>query len=193
MKLKLESRDSGQISVTILSAVGPIEAGQVAVLKAGAGKLFSQTPRKPLLIDLTALEGPTERLSADLLALKTWALMQDDTLFVVSPDPALGDAPNLDAGLALLASAPAREAGLLARWTAKEAWFKACPPQSAPWDFRRVRARPCPPGQANVRTWRAAPVIVALSCADAPALAAACCDGLPRAADEAFWHVAADR
>lgn len=87
--------------------------------------------------------------------------------------------------------APAREAALLARWTAKEAWFKASPPQSAPWDFRRVRARACEPADANVRTWRAPPMHVALCCADARALAAACCDGLPAEAVEAFWHVAA--
>ena len=89
--------------------------------------------------------------------------------------------------------APAREAALLARWTAKEAWFKASPPRSAPWDFRLVRARACAPADANVRTWRAAPVHVALCCADARALAAARCDGLPPAGDEAFWRVDAVR
>ncbi len=89
--------------------------------------------------------------------------------------------------------APAREAALQARWTAKEAWFKASPPQSAPWDFRLVRARDCAPADANVRTWRAAPVHVALCCADAGALTAARCDGLPPAADVAFWRVAALR
>lgn len=89
--------------------------------------------------------------------------------------------------------APAREAALLARWAAKEAWFKASPPQSATWDFRLVRARACAPVDANVRTWRAAPVHVALCCVDARALAAARCDGLPPAGDEAFWRVDAVR
>ena len=83
----------------------------------------------------------------------------------------------------------AREAALLARWTAKEAWFKARPPQSAPWDFRRVHARACAPAQANARTWRAPPVHVTLACADARALADVGCAGLPPAAGEAFWHV----
>ena len=87
--------------------------------------------------------------------------------------------------------APAREAALLARWTAKEAWFKASPTQSAPWDFRLVRASACAAADANVRAWRAAPVHVALCCADARALAAARCEGLPPAGDEAFWRVGA--
>jgi 4'-phosphopantetheinyl transferase EntD len=87
----------------------------------------------------------------------------------------------------------AREDALLARWTAKEAWYKACPPDAAPWDFRRVHARGCAPAdaRANVRTWRAAPVHVALCCADPRALAGARCEGLPLAGDEAAWHVAA--
>jgi len=89
--------------------------------------------------------------------------------------------------------ADGREAALLARWTAKEAWFKACPPQAAPWDFRRVRASACGPAgaRANVRTWRAAPLHVALCCADPRALAQARCEGLPATGDEAAWHVAA--
>jgi phosphopantetheinyl transferase len=89
-------------------------------------------------------------------------------------------------------AAAAREDALLARWTAKEAWFKACPPDAAPWDFRRVHARACAfaDAGANVRTWRASPVHVALCCADPRAPAAARCDGLPSAGDEAAWHVA---
>jgi len=87
----------------------------------------------------------------------------------------------------------AREDALLARWTAKEAWYKACPPDAAPWDFRRVHASACAPAdaRANVRTWRAAPVHVALCCADSRALAGARCEGLPPTGDEAAWHVAA--
>ena len=86
-----------------------------------------------------------------------------------------------------------REAALLARWTAKEAWFKSCPPQAAPWDFRRVHASPRAPAGAgaNVRTWRATPVHVALCCGDAVALAGARCDGLPTIVAEASWHVGA--
>jgi len=88
--------------------------------------------------------------------------------------------------------AAAREDALLARWTTKEAWFKACPPNAAPWDFRRVHASACAPAdaRANVRTWRAAPVHVALCCADPRALAAARCEGLPPACEEAAWRVA---
>ena len=87
----------------------------------------------------------------------------------------------------------ALERALLTRWTAKEAWFKACPPQVAPWDFRRVHARACAlaDARANVRTWRAAPVHVALCCDDRRALADARCEGLPPLDDEAAWHVAA--
>jgi len=90
-------------------------------------------------------------------------------------------------------AATAREDALLTRWTAKEAWFKACPPHAAPWDFRRVHASACAPAdaRANVRTWRAASVHVALCCADPRALAAARCEGLPPAGDEAAWRVAA--
>ncbi|HEY8973326.1 MAG TPA: 4'-phosphopantetheinyl transferase superfamily protein [Burkholderiaceae bacterium] len=86
-----------------------------------------------------------------------------------------------------------RQAALLARWTAKEAWFKASPPQAAPWDFRRVQAREGGPADAhaNVRTWRAAPLHVAVCCADPRALAAARCEGLPRVDDERWWQVAA--
>jgi len=97
--------------------------------------------------------------------------------------------------LAAWRSVPAsdRAAALLARWTAKEAWFKASPPRSAPWDFRHVLAREGAPAdaRANVRTWRAAPVHVAVCCADPRALAAARCDGLPRIDDERWWQVGA--
>lgn len=84
----------------------------------------------------------------------------------------------------------AREAALLSRWTAKEAWFKASPPESAPWDFRRIAARACPPGDpgANVRTWTSPPVHLALCFPDAQALAKIECD-MPAAAASSFWHV----
>ena len=83
-----------------------------------------------------------------------------------------------------------REAALLARWTAKEAWFKASPPETAPWDFRRIAAIACPRADANVRTWTAPPLHVALSCADAPALATADCEGLAFAmTHDSFWRV----
>jgi 4'-phosphopantetheinyl transferase len=83
-----------------------------------------------------------------------------------------------------------REAALLTRWTLKEAWFKASPPEAAPWDFRRVVARPCAPAQANARAWTAPPLHVALSCDDADALAAAACLGLDDAsARTSFWRV----
>ncbi len=83
----------------------------------------------------------------------------------------------------------AQEAALLTRWTVKEAWFKASPPGSAPWDFRRLCARACAPGEAgaNVRAWTSAPVHLALCSRDERALAAARCD-LPAAAGSS-WHV----
>ncbi len=83
----------------------------------------------------------------------------------------------------------ARERALLARWTAKEAWFKASPPGAAPRDFRRVAARACAPGQANVRTWSAPPLHVALCCADARALSDARCAGLAPDAATSSWFV----
>jgi len=89
-------------------------------------------------------------------------------------------------------AAAERESALLARWTAKEAWYKASPPQSARWDFRRVGVRACAraDARANLRTWRAPPVHLALCCADVRALADVRCDGLPAVQAEAFWHVA---
>ena len=85
----------------------------------------------------------------------------------------------------------ARESALLAHWTAKEAWFKASPPEAAPWDFRRISARACvsDSGQANVRTWSASPLHVALCCADARALSEAHCDGLAPDAATSSWFV----
>ena len=83
-----------------------------------------------------------------------------------------------------------REAALLTRWTAKEAWFKASPPEVARWDFRHVAARACARADANVRGWASPSLHVALCCADAQALAAAECGGLSSTAmDESFWHV----
>jgi len=110
--------------------------------------------------------------------------VDDRAALMLSPEE-LADWPALPAG--------DREAALLARWTAKEAWFKTSPPEAAPWDFRRVRASACGPAdaRANVRTWRATPVHLALCCGDARALAEARCDGLPPVVAETFWHVAA--
>ena len=82
-----------------------------------------------------------------------------------------------------------RDAALLVRWTAKEAWFKASPTGSAPWDFRQVAARACAPADANVRTWAAAPLHLAVCCDDARALADASCDGLAPDAASSSWHV----
>ena len=89
------------------------------------------------------------------------------------------------------ALAPAeREPALLARWVAKEAWFKASPPATAPWDFRRIVARRCAPAHANVRVWEAPSLHVAVCCADARALAEADCKGLDAAtARSSFWHL----
>jgi phosphopantetheinyl transferase len=85
-----------------------------------------------------------------------------------------------------------REAGLLVRWTAKEAWYKAAPAAAGAWDFRRVVARACEPACANVRVWHAGAVVLALCCNDAQALANAICVGLPEGAPQTVtsWHVA---
>lgn len=84
------------------------------------------------------------------------------------------------------------EAALLARWTAKEAWFKAAPREPATWDFRRVEAsvRASADANANARTWAAPPLHVAVCCADPRALAVAGCAGpLPAVTRTSFWHV----
>jgi phosphopantetheinyl transferase len=84
-----------------------------------------------------------------------------------------------------------REAALLARWTAKEAWFKASLPGAAPWDFRQVVARACEPALANVRVWASPPLHVAVCCASAADLVDAECAGLdPAATTSSYWHVA---
>ncbi len=87
---------------------------------------------------------------------------------------------------------PAREATLLRAWVAKEAWFKATPAGLAPWDFRRLEARPGAPDRANVRLWESPPVRVALCCDDAAALASAVCEAPAGVAFDAtsFWQVA---
>ena len=87
-------------------------------------------------------------------------------------------------------SAGRREPALLTAWTAKEAWFKASPAGSAPWDFRRAAARACSPAAANVRVWEAPSLHVALSSGCAGELARAACAGLDAAATSTFWHVA---
>lgn len=82
-----------------------------------------------------------------------------------------------------------RESALLTAWTAKEAWFKASPPHAAPWDFRQVVARACAPASANVRTWAAPPLHVAVCSANADDLARVDCAGLAPAATSTFWRV----
>ncbi len=84
----------------------------------------------------------------------------------------------------------AQEAALLARWTVKEAWFKASPPETAPGDFRRIAARAGRLGDAgaNVRTWASPPIHLALCSPDAQALATVDCE-LPAAASSLSWHV----
>lgn len=83
-----------------------------------------------------------------------------------------------------------REGALLTRWTLKEAWYKASPPEAAPWDFRQVVALACAPGQANARAWTAPPLHVALCCEDPDALAEVACEGLDEAAVRtSFWRI----
>ena len=84
-----------------------------------------------------------------------------------------------------------REAALRTAWTAKEAWFKASPPHTTAWDFRRVVARACAPADANVRVWEASPLHVAVCSVDAGELARVECAGLGSiVATSTFWHVA---
>ena len=84
-----------------------------------------------------------------------------------------------------------REGALLTRWTLKEAWFKASPPEAAPWDFRRIVALACTPGRANARAWTSPPLHVAVCCDDPVALADATFLGFDGAqARASFWRVA---
>ena len=84
----------------------------------------------------------------------------------------------------------AREPALVRAWVAKEAWFKASPAGSAPWDFRRIDVRACEAAQANVRVWHAGALFVGLCCGDARALAGYACEGLPDGeVDESSWRV----
>jgi 4'-phosphopantetheinyl transferase len=83
-----------------------------------------------------------------------------------------------------------REPALLTAWTAKEAWFKAVGDGGAPWDFRKVIARSCAPAGANVRTWSAPPLHVAVCSASADDLAHAECAGIDPAAPGRYWRVA---
>ena len=84
-----------------------------------------------------------------------------------------------------------RDSALLTRWTAKEAWFKATPPQASAWDFRRVVARACAPERANVRVWVAPPLHVAVCGDDALELVDVDCAGIdPATCTSTFWRVA---
>ncbi|MCK9684281.1 4'-phosphopantetheinyl transferase family protein [Scleromatobacter humisilvae] len=83
-----------------------------------------------------------------------------------------------------------REAALLTAWTAKEAWFKACPAGAAPWDFRHAVATTCAPAGANVRVWEADALHVAICSAGEDDLSQVACAGLDRAATSTFWRVA---
>jgi len=75
-------------------------------------------------------------------------------------------------------NADERAPALMRAWVAREAWFKAAG-AGAPWDFRRLECAACAPAHANVRLWEAGAVWVALCAHDAPALAAARCEGWP--------------
>ena len=92
--------------------------------------------------------------------------------------------------LARWAALPAheREPALLRAWVAREAWFKAGG-AGTPWDFRRMACEPADATRANVRTWEAGALRVAL-CAPEPAAAA--CEGWPDAVGvaSALWRVA---
>lgn len=110
MKLKLEQQDYG----TILTVTESIEHEQVAVIKAGLGKILLNDSR-PVLVDLCGIPDSqlnVERLTAELVALKAWAACQDRELFVAAAVRELGDAATREQGAALLASARAREAAL---------------------------------------------------------------------------------
>jgi hypothetical protein len=109
VKLKLERLEHG----LVLSVTESIEAAQVAVIKAGLAK----AAKSRVLIDLCSLPEAllqSERLASEFLALKAGFACQDREVLVASPVTALGDAPTRELGIALLETAPAREAALLA-------------------------------------------------------------------------------
>lgn len=94
MKLKLDTADPLNPSVTTLIVSESIEPSHVAVLKAGLTKLF-QSGKKTILLDFTAVK-PTElttpTVSQDILALRVWAATSDAQVLVVSPIETLGHA-----------------------------------------------------------------------------------------------------
>lgn len=87
-------------------------------------------------------------------------------------------------------AADLRESALLTRWTAKEAWFKATPPQASAWDFRQLVARACAPERANVRVWVAPALHVAVCRDDGVDLVGVECAGIDAAScTSSFWRV----
>lgn len=113
MKLKLERSEHG----LVLSVTESIQPEQVAVIKAGLAKGSKTGAQSRILIDLCSIPEASlqgERLTSEFLALKASFACQGREVFVASPVSDLGDAASRELGLALLESAPAREAALLA-------------------------------------------------------------------------------
>lgn len=113
VKLKLERSEHG----LVLSVTESIQSEQVAVIKAGLAKGSKTGVHSRILIDLCALPQASlqgERLASEFLALKAGFACQGREVFVASSVPGLGDAASRELGLALLESAPAREAAQLA-------------------------------------------------------------------------------
>jgi hypothetical protein len=106
MKLKLDTPDSVNPSLTTLIVSENIESSHIAVLKAGLTKLF-QSGKKSILLDFTLVK-PSEltvtNISQEILALRVWAAGFDAQVLVVSPLETLGHAKNREDAIKIIGS-----------------------------------------------------------------------------------------
>lgn len=117
MKLKLETK----AEITVLAVTESIGPSDVAVLKAGLGKLF-EGGKKVIVLDLTQISEALltgEKTALDLAELPGWAVDADASLAIASSIPKIATAPSLEEALSLVKSPSikllAEEARLRAR------------------------------------------------------------------------------
>lgn len=106
MKLKLDTPDPLNPSLTTLVVSEKIEPSHIAILKAGLTKLF-QSGKKCILLDLTSVqpsELTTPSISQEILALRIWAATFDSQVLVVSPLETLGHAKTREDAIKIVNS-----------------------------------------------------------------------------------------
>src|SRR4051812_44267371 len=94
VKLKLET----QQNATILVVSETMELAHLAVLKAGLSKLF-QSGKKAVLLDFTSVTLKDSSLPQQIFELRGFAHLSGAQVVVISPDPKIGHATNLQKGL----------------------------------------------------------------------------------------------